>query len=512
MEEVSVSIALTWIDWVIIVAYLLGMIYIGLYFQKKNKSFEDYFLASKGLTMPLLIGTLVSTFFGLDTLFGTSEIGFYEGVTGFFAYALPYTGMYIIVACLAPKFRELNSNTFVDIMGDNYGKFSRVVSALSSFFYSTNTMELMGMGFIFALVFKMPYWLGVLIAAAIVVIYTYTGGLWAVATTDMIQFLVMTVTLGVALILCWVDVGGFHQVQAGIAAYLGEDPWYYFHPSGGYLTAGVIAAYALTSLAVLCEPAFLQRIFASRSPKEARNALFIGTPIWTAYEFACCMLGLTAVAVVGLGMMEEPHANQALIAVVMKYVPAGFVGLFLAGVLAAAMSTADSYFLVSSGNLVYDFYRPVFKPDLSDEKLVAYTKRAVLISAVISVALAFYFERIMGVWVFQASIIINTVLIPLYAAVFLKKLKKTKLSGTLATAVGFFGTIAYYIMITVAGYFSEDWETMVMELNLFGRTYVLWQEYGIFLIPPFVLLAYIIGLIFGKKDDTKGRAPAREGA
>ena len=173
MEEVSVSIALTWIDWVIIFAYLAGMIYIGLFFQKKNKNFEDYFLASKGLTMPLLIGTLVSTFFGLDTLFGTSEIGFYEGVTGFFAYALPYTGMYIIVACLAPKFRELNSNTFVDIMGDNYGKFPRVVSALSSFFYSINTMEMMGMGFIFALVFKIPFWLGVLIAAVIVVVYLY---------------------------------------------------------------------------------------------------------------------------------------------------------------------------------------------------------------------------------------------------------------------------------------------------------------------------------------------------
>ncbi len=509
MEDISISIALSWIDWVIIIAYLAGMIYVGLFFRNKNKNFEDYFLASKGLTMPLLVGTLVSTFFGLDTLFGTSEIGFFEGVTGFFAYALPYTGMYIIIAFLAPKFRELNSNTFVDIIGDNYGKFPRVVSALSSFFYSTNAMEMMGMGFIFALIFKMPFWLGVLIAAVIVVGYTYTGGLWAVATTDMIQFLVMAVTLGIALILCWADLGGYSAVHAGIAAYLGEDPWYYFSPSGGYLTAGVIAAYALTSLAVLCEPAFLQRIFASRTPKEARNALLISTPIWTAYEFACCMLGLTAVAVVGLGLMEEPHANQALIAVVMKYIPGGFIGLFLAGVVAAAMSTSDSYFLVSSGNLVYDIYRPIFKPDLSQDKLVAYTKRAVLISAAISVGLAFYFERIMGVWVFQASIIINTVLIPLYAAVFLKKLKKTSLSGTLATAVGFFGTIGYYVLITVAGYFSEEWETMVIELNLFGRTFELWQEYGIFLIPPFVILAFIIGLIFGK-DDARSNAPARE--
>lgn len=498
MGEMELSINLTWLDWLIVFIYLGGMIYVGLFFQKRNKSFEDYFLASKGITMPLLIGTLVSTFFGLDTLFGTSEIGFYEGVTAFFAYALPYTGMYIVMGFLAPKFRELNSNTFVDIMAESYGKFTRVISALCSFFYSINTMEIMGMGFIFALIFKIPFAAGVVIAAVIVVVYTYTGGLWAVATTDMVQFLVMAVTLGVALIICWTDVGGYAGVHAGLTAYLGEDPWYYFSPSGGYLTAGVIIAYALTSLAVLCEPAFLQRIFASRSPREARNALLLGTPIWTAYEFACCMLGITAVAVVGLGQMSEPHANQALIAVVAQYIPAGFIGLFLAGVLAAAMSTADSYFLVSSGNLVYDIYRPIFKPDLTEDKLIAYTKRAVLISAAVSVALAFYFERIMGVWVFQASIIINTVLIPLYIAVFLKKLNIKTLSGTLAAAVGFFGTIGYYVLISLAGYFSEDWETMVLNVNIFGRSFEIWQEYGIFLIPPFVIIAFIIGQIFGK--------------
>lgn len=121
--------------------------------------------------------------------------------------------------------------------------------------------------------------------------------------------------------------------------------------------------------------------------------------------------------------------------------------------------------------------------------------------------LAFYFETIMGVWVFQASIIINTVLIPLYIAVFWKKLRITRLSGTLASAVGFFGTIGYYILITTAGYFSEDWETMVIDLNIFGRTYELWQEYGIFLIPPFVIIAFIIGQILGKDESDR---PSKE--
>lgn len=495
------DIPLGWFDGAIILIYLGAMIFVGFLFRKKHQNFEDYFLASKGLTMPLLVGTLVSTFYGLDTLFGTSEIGFFEGVTGFFAYALPYTGLYLLMAFIAPRFRDLGGNTFVDLIGSRYGKFAGAVSACCSFFYSINTMEMMGMGFILALLFKIPFWVGVLIAAVIVVLYTCSGGLWAVAVTDMLQFTVMAVSLGIALLICWKDLGGYSGIHSGLSAYLGDDPWYFFSPSGGYLTAGVIAAYALTSLAVLCEPAFLQRIFASRSSKDARRALLISTPIWTAYEFACCMLGLAAVAAVGLGVMGEPHANQALMALVAHYLPPGLIGLFMAGVLATAMSTADSYFLVSSGNLVYDLYRPLFKPDLSSEKLVAYTRRAVVISAAVSVALSFYFERIMGVWVFQASILINTVLIPLYTAVFLKKLKIKKLGGSLAAATGFFGTIAYYLLLTLAGHLSEDWGTMVLPLHIGGHTFELWQEYGIFLVPPFVLLAFLIGQLWGKKDE-----------
>lgn len=501
-------------DWIVILAYMAGMLYIGFYFSRRMKTFDDYYLASKKITTPLLIGTLVSTFYGLDTLFGTSEIGFMEGVDAFFAYGLPYTLMYLVMAFLAPKFREYGAKTFSEIIGEVYGGTSRIISACCSFVYSMNTMELMGMGFIFSLVFRIPFWVGVLVAAVIVVVYTYSGGLWAVAMTDMIQFVAMAVTLGVAVILCWYDIGGFSNIYTGLEAYLGEDPWYYFHPLGGYLTPGLILAYGLTALAVLCEPAFFQRIFASKGPKEARNALLIGTPIWCSYEWACMMLGLMAAAAVGLELIPEPHANQALLMVVAKYIPPGFIGLFLAGALAASMSTADSYFLVASGNLVYDIYRPVFRPNASDADLVRLTRYGVLISAVVSVVVAFLFQRIMGVWVFQASVIVNTVLIPLYAAVFLKGIKKTSLAGTLATAVGFFGTLGYYLVVGGLGYFSEEWETLMIDITIGGRTYTLWQEYGIFLIPPFVLLAYIIGLVLGKEKATPslgpGRGPAKE--
>ena len=97
------------------------------------------------------------------------------------------------------------------------------------------------------------------------------------------------------------------------------------------------------------------------------------------------------------------------------------MGLFLAGVLACAMSTADSYFLVAGGVIGYDLYRGVFKPQATPRETERMTKIGVVISAAISLALALFFERMMEAWVFQATIIITTSLIPVYFGAFSKK-------------------------------------------------------------------------------------------
>ncbi len=73
------------LDWVVVGAYIFGMLYIGYWFSRRSRGFDDYFMAGRGITAPLLVGTLVSTFYGLDTLFGTSEVGFHEGISAFFA-------------------------------------------------------------------------------------------------------------------------------------------------------------------------------------------------------------------------------------------------------------------------------------------------------------------------------------------------------------------------------------------------------------------------------------------
>jgi len=486
------------VDWAIVILYIAFMLFVGFYFSKKQKGFDDYFMAGRSLTAPLLVGTLVSTFYGLDTLFGTSEVGFYEGVSAFFAYSLPYTALYVVMAFMAPKFKELfpDGTTMQDIAFRKYGKTTGIFTSIAAFLYSTNTMEMMGIGFILNLITGMPIWLGTIIGAVLVLVYTWTGGLWAVTMTDFIQFISMMITVGLALMIGWNAIGGYEGVFEGLIEWTGsaEDASYFFSAGAGYLSPWTLVSYGITSLAVLAEPAFFQRVFASAGPKEIQKAFTAGVPMWLSFDWCVTFLGILGAAAIGLGIIPEVEANQALFAICGQYLPVGLLGVFLAGVLAAAMSTADSYFLVSGGVIGYDIYKGVIKPDATSAQVERMTKIGMLISAVFAIALTFTFDAIMEVWVFQATIILSVALVPVYFGAFSKKPPK-KIAGVLATGVGLVSSVVWYIWSNFFGTWSEDWEVYLIKIG----NIELWQEHGILIIVPLVIIIYLIANALGKE-------------
>ena len=204
-------------------------------------------------------------------------------------------------------------------------------------------------------------------------------------------------------------------------------------------------------------------------------------------------------AAIGLGIIPEVEANEALFAVAGQYLPAGVLGLFIAGVFSCAMSTADSYFLVAGGVIGYDIYKGVINPNADQKQTERMTKIGVLISAILSLILSFTFERIMEVWVFQATVIITTCLIPVYFGTFSKKPPK-KIAGTIATVFGLSASVVWYIWTNFFGTYNEDLEVYTVQIG----NVELWQEYGILIITPIVLILYLIANALGKETAEMG--------
>ena len=330
--------------------------------------------------------------------------------------------------------------------------------------------------------------MGMLVLGGIALIYTITGGFWAVALTDSIQFVLMCVILAMAFPFAMNLIGGFDSMIKVL------EPSYF--DTLGDMSIWLIIIYASTGLSILVEPTFYQRIFAAKSYKNVRNALVIGIFIWGSYDWIITILAMAAkVAVIQGTLPVDVAPDAALLTIMVAALPAGALGLFLAGVLATEMSTLDSYCLVAGGNVAYDIYKPAFKPSATDQELIKTTRQGILLSWVLGFAMAISFDQMLGLWVFMASILISSVLAPILLGMYVPKFRKP-LAGFLSAGLGLVSTVILNIYIMMNGVFDLDEETYI--IHWFGIDFL--QEFVMYITVPISLIGFFVGLIFDKGD------------
>jgi SSS family solute:Na+ symporter len=475
------------LDLAVVAVYLVAMIAVGFLLAGRVRAYRDFFLAGRALTTPILVCTLVSSYYGLDALFGDSGDASREGVVVWFTYGRPYTLALLVAALLlARRLRGFDALSLADLLGQHYGASTRLAAAIASFLYALPILAIMGLAAMGEVIFGLPLWLGACLGAAVSVVYVAMGGAWADVLTDTVQFGVMCVSLAIALPWILAAAGGFE----GLRATLGPEA---FAPLGSAPPLYTLA-YALTAVSVLVEPLFYQRMFAAADARVVRNALLWGVLLWGAYDWATTAVGMAGGAMMATGVLPaDTPRDQVLLRLVPLYLPLGLSGLFLGGCLAAAMSTVDSYFLIAAGNLVYDIYRPLARRDLDDRTLIRYTRGAMLVSAVACVLLGVYFERIKEAWAFMASLLTSTLLVPTLATLYLPR-GRVPLAGALSTWGGLAAVLLFYGAVHVWGEPDVDLETRAMEVA--GVT--LLREYALFVAVPVSAAGYLVGRWLGR--------------
>ena len=482
------------IDYIIISIYLAGMVGVGLWFAKKHTDFDDFFLAGRSLTTPLLITTLISTYYGVDVLFGDSQLGFTDGVVAWFGYARPTYAFFLIAAfLLAQRLRKEDFKSLPDILDKYYGKNTRYVSAVTSFIYSLPALSLYGFGMLGDVILGWEPIIGMLVLGGIGLVYTLTGGFWAVVLTDSIQFVMMCVVLALAFPFAMNLIGGFDSMVEKL-------PSSYFDTMGD-LSIWLIIIYASTGLAILVEPTFYQRIFAAKSYKNVRNALVIGIFIWGSYDWIITILAMAAKTGTLMKIMGDPiidpgvAPDAALLTIMVAALQVGALGLFMAGVLSTEMSTLDSYCLVAGGNVAYDIYKPAFKPDATDDELIRTTRYGILLSWLLGFAMAVSFEQMLGLWVFMASILISSTMTPILLGIYVPSFRKP-LAGFLSAGLGLLSTIILNIYIMMTGTFDTVEETYIVQW--FGIDFL--QEFVMYITVPISFMGFFIGLVMDRGD------------
>jgi SSS family transporter len=479
------------IDLVIIVAYLAGTVIFGAWFSRSQKDVKDYFVGGRSVPWWAIMGSIVATETSTVTFISVPGVAF-TGDWTFLQLVMGYMlGRIVVSIIFVPAYFRGELLTVYQILGVRFG--AGVKRLAAGLFLATRSLadgvRLFATGLVLAaLLLAMPgmdaaarAWvpgldptITILVASVLVmglttIVYTYLGGMSAVIWTDVIQLVIYLVGAGVA---AWVLLdripGGWDEVvRAGGAA--GKFTLFDFTLSvtkSYTFWSGVIGGAFLTTATHGTDQLMVQRYLCATSPRQARVALLTsGAVVFAQFTLFLLIGSMLYVFYSGHAPAEMSaftldgriQSDRIFPHFIVSHLPAGVVGLVIAAVFAAAMSTLASSLNSSSATAMADFYMPMRKA--SDEHYLRVSRwlTAFWGAVQISVALiAIQFstrvvDEVLGIASFTNGIILGVFLLGTFApTVRLRSAFAGILVGTVVMlAVRIFGLTSWqwYVLI-----------------------------------------------------------------
>ena len=413
-------------DITIICAYFALTLLIALFFSKRaGKSSEDFFLSGRKLPWWIAGTTMVATTFGADTPLSVTELVAASGIAGNWLWWNMAAGNILTVFFFSKLWRRAKIITDVEFIEIRYsGKPAAFLRGFKAVYLGL-FMNAIIMGWvnvalaqILKILFDVPdnqLLLYVFASMAIVGIYSAISGLWGVAFTDVLQFIIAMI----GCIVLAVIIAGLPQIggAAGLKAALPASVFNFF-PDISF-TPSTIATGALSMsfsafMAYIAiqwwaswypgsEPGgggyIAQRIMSSKDEKHARLA----TLWFTIAHYAVRPWPWIIVALASLVLYPELAADDkkaGFVLAMRDHLPAGLLGLLAAAFLAAYMSTISSHLNWGSSYLVNDLYRRFIKPEASEKHYVFASRAATVFLVIVSGYVSTFIQSISGAWAF----------------------------------------------------------------------------------------------------------------
>jgi len=374
-----------------VILYLVVLLVIGVLAARRTKDLRDYVVGGKRLGFLSVAFSARATGESAWLLLGLTGMGAAVGVRAFWVVLGELIGVGCAWLLLARRFKRLtdkyDSITVPDYLESRFrDKTHRIrlvaATALVVFVTIYVSAQIDATGQAFEKFLGWNYFAGAIFGFAIVLLYTTGGGFLAVVWSDVFQGTMMFLGLVTLPIAGVIAAGGVGPVLEGIRT---QDPTLLsFGGSGGWTSIEVASILALLCIGIgfLGSPQIFVRFLALRSEREISKGAGLAL-FWTLFADA----GAVTIGIVGRHLLGV--SNEAVLPDLVAHLMPGFlVGLYIAVVLAAIMSTADSLLVVASSAAIRDWYQRVRHPDLSDESLLAMSRWATVVLALVALAVA----------------------------------------------------------------------------------------------------------------------------
>jgi SSS family solute:Na+ symporter len=396
---------LSGIDYAIVIAYLLGIMALGLYFARFVRSADDFFLSGKSLPFWAVGMSIVVTDISASDFLGVSGQSYRFGMAvGNFDWLGSVPAMLLAAFIFIPYFWKARLYTIPEYLGRRYNDYVRAVGSLTWIIFFAFDLGVLfwAAAVMFEPLMGWPPWLSIATTAIVIGLYTFFGGLTAVVMTDVVQMIIMFVGGAAVLVVGLYQVGGWSSLVEKIGA-MGSAYQSHFKlvlpadTQTPFPWTGILFGLTLvmSNAYMIGNQAIVQRCLATKSVWHAKASMLTGAFFKMFIPMLVMLPGLIAVATYP-GMAD---GDQAFPTLVRSLLPPGLRGLLFAGFLAGLMSTIDSFLNSTATLWTKDIYERFLRKGASSRHYMIVGRFATVVLLIFGVLTAPVSKSFPGMYV-----------------------------------------------------------------------------------------------------------------
>ena len=427
------------IDHLIVYAFLLLILFIGLYVGGSSKDLRDYAIAGRGYKTSALLLTFLATAIGGGTTLGIAQKVYSDGPIMLLAssgYIIPYLFMARFVAPRMAQFE--GSITIGDVMDKLYGRYSKVTTGIVGFLLSIFIVasQTLALGYLSEVLLGIEKPLAIVAEGVIVMLYAAFGGIRSITVTEVVQFGIIIVVIPLIASIAIDKAGGLASLFAKLPA---EKVLILSHPRcKDYLVlflvwSGVFPIFPLT-------PPVIQRMLMAKNSQQIARMFWLGTAFTPAFEIIITLIGLAAWV-----LYPSINPGDALPHIINELLPSGLKGLAVAGMSAVIMSTADSSLNAAALLLSHDITEPLCDKMRVPINRLRATKYFTLLIGSVATLLAYYSDDIIKLLFYGFGLFGSLISTPLLSGILGLKTDATSFFFAL------FSTLLTLITLVISG-------------------------------------------------------------
>ncbi|MCD8367382.1 MAG: sodium:solute symporter family protein [Clostridiales bacterium] len=408
------------LDLVIIAAYLVLLVVLGVVVVRKVKNMDDYYVAGRSFGPIVLMASVCATIIGGSGLMGRAGVAYSSGFKAILT-AIPYLlGMFIFSGMsgrISKVGFQYNVSSIPELFERRFGRTAKIILAAMLAFTMMGTVasQVTATATIISMLggeIGISYEAGAVIACIVFIIYTATSGLFGVVYTDVLQFFMLVIFVYLLIpAASLIQTGGISNFLANL------DPDLVTPYINGDIVGDIVTYLVFT----MAGAEMWQRAFAARDQKAAKKGMFLGTAVYGVTIFLVFFMGIVAHQIVGDDVLAQYGSTDAVVpALAIAVLPVGLTGLALAGILSVIMSTADSYLLVSVQTCVRDIGK-TFSPDMKEKRELLLSRICAVVLSVGALLIALYIQNAYNILMFAWSFYAASAGLPAFAALYWKK-------------------------------------------------------------------------------------------